>query len=75
MDTEDRKRVATYVSKAKQRLTHQIAASAWSNGVPYDVALTAAAKAVAAGEEAAAFNAPPNPKGRGRGKGKGKAAA
>lgn len=75
MDSDDRKRVATYLSNTRRRLTHQIAASAWSNGVPYDAALAAAVKAVAAGEEAAALNAPLNAKGKGRGKGKGRAAA
>lgn len=71
---DDKKLVARYVAKARTQLVHQIAARAWSLGVPWADALRAASAAVAAGDAASKPLSKPKafPKGKAKGKGKGR---
>ena len=70
-NADDAKVVASYVNRARVKITHQAAAKAWAHGVPWAEALKVATKAVAAGN--AATKKPLATKKRGgKGKGKGK---
>ena len=66
--------VADYTKKAKTKIVHQAAATAWAEGVPWAEALQIAEKAISAADATVSslkFSA----KGRGKGKGKAKGKA
>ena len=70
-NADDAKVVASYVKRARVRITHQAAAKAWAHGVPWAEALRVATKAVAAGKAVAKKPLATKKRG-GKGKGKGK---